>query len=236
MIGNNNKTLRMLLKNCENDKEECEQDIESSFEENSLANNLDIPSDQPLGIFASQLMEAKNKNIFQESDGYIFIGNYNQNGKKHGQGADYWPGGILSYEGDHVDGERSGYGLFFWRNGLIMYEGEISQGMFNGYGIKYNDLGYITNIGVWENNKFMSAEDIKIRRDSGVAYIIKEDQEIIARWPVCTSQQLISIPLIEKCQTEEFIIEDKAKIELMEMNHDNNNNKQPLDSETNEYQ
>lgn len=60
-------------------------------------------------------------------DGKIYEGEW-KDGKMHGRGKEFYPGGTLQFEGEYKEGQRDGFGKAYLHDGRLIYEGEWIKG------------------------------------------------------------------------------------------------------------
>ena len=81
---------------------------------------------------------------------------YLKDGQLQGEGKQYDPDGILSYEGEFVDGKRSGYGEEY-ENGELIYRGQFENGDYSGAGEEFKH-GLLVCSGTYENGKLNGSD------------------------------------------------------------------------------
>ena len=77
---------------------------------------------------------------YHNGDEIIFIGEY-LNGKKHGNGEEYFEEGFPKYKGKYLNGLRHGKGKEYHKEySILIFDGEYLNGKrWNGKGIEYDD-------------------------------------------------------------------------------------------------
>ena len=106
--------------------------------------------------------DGKGKEYKLNTDILLFEGEYS-NGKKNGEGKEFYESGKLKYEGGYINGKRDGIGKEYYEsgrlkykrnnvkeigeeyfeNGRIKYKGEYLNQKRNGKGTEYNEHGII---------------------------------------------------------------------------------------------
>ncbi|MCQ2471529.1 MAG: TIR domain-containing protein [Clostridia bacterium] len=84
--------------------------------------------------------------------GYKYVGQM-KDGKYHGEGTWYRPGGWEMYKGNWVDGKRHGKGIEYHYFGSILYDGDWVNGKRHGKGTWYSYDRSIIHKGEFENGK-----------------------------------------------------------------------------------
>jgi C-terminal processing protease CtpA/Prc len=92
--------------------------------------------------------ENKEKDKREDYDNSYYIGEFNENGKRHGQGTCYWNSGA-KYEGQWENGNRHGQGKMIYDSGDI-YDGAWKNDLRHGQGTYYWNSGAKYE-GQWEN-------------------------------------------------------------------------------------
>ena len=67
----------------------------------------------------------------QYLDGKCYEGEW-KNGKMHGSGKEFYPGGNIEFEGEYKESLREGYGKAYLHDGKLIYEGEWIRGEQSG--------------------------------------------------------------------------------------------------------
>ncbi|KAG5867761.1 hypothetical protein JTB14_013837 [Gonioctena quinquepunctata] len=79
------------------------------------------------------LLPIAAKGGYKYENGTIYIGTWNTEGKRQGEGHISFPNGVR-YDGSFEDGAFHGRGVLTFPDGA-KYEGEFSKGWFHGYGV-----------------------------------------------------------------------------------------------------
>ena len=70
----------------------------------------------------------KGKEYILNTNTIIFRGEY-INGKRNGEGKEYYENGKLEFEGEYINGKRSGKGQEYYENGNCRFKGEYINGL-----------------------------------------------------------------------------------------------------------
>ncbi len=62
---------------------------------------------------------------------------------------EYYPDGILKFEGNCRNGKPNGYGKSYYPDGRLQYEGMWSGGSFHGEGTLYDEKGNVISLMVF---------------------------------------------------------------------------------------
>lgn len=104
------------------------------------------------GVYVGEYNDQKKKHgqgKFTFENGDIYDGNWREN-KRHGSGKYQWAKGNI-YHGDWVEDKREGKGKMEWPDGSC-YEGDFGNSMFHGNGVfRFADGSEYT--GEWKNDK-----------------------------------------------------------------------------------
>ena len=100
---------------------------------------------------------------YHNGDEIIFIGEY-LNGKKHGNGEEYFEEGFPKYKGKYLNGLRHGKGKEYHKEySILIFDGEYLNGKrWNGKGIEYDEYyNEILYKGEYLNGKRCNGEGIE---------------------------------------------------------------------------
>ena len=99
------------------------------------------------------LKNGNGKVKYYHSDRSISFDGENLNGKKSGQGKEYYEN-ILYFEGKFLDGKRNGFGKqYFYKSDKLEYEGNYLNGKKHGKGKEYNKKGILIYDGNYLNDE-----------------------------------------------------------------------------------
>ena len=87
------------------------------------------------GKYIKEIRNGKGKEYELDSNILLFEGEY-KNGKKNGNGKEYYNNNKLKYEGEYKNGKRNGKGKEYNNKGKLVFEGEYKNG------IKIKGIGY----------------------------------------------------------------------------------------------
>ena len=90
-------------------------------------------------LFEGKLINGKRNGEgieYYENGKIKFIGEY-LNGKRNGQGKEYYDNGEKKFEGVYLNGKRNGKGKEYYDNGKLYFEGEYLNGARYGKGKEY---------------------------------------------------------------------------------------------------
>jgi antitoxin component YwqK of YwqJK toxin-antitoxin module len=87
------------------------------------------------------------------SDGGLLYAGECKDGKRHGKGKSYYPGGQFNYDGEWQYDKQHGQGKHYYRDGTLKYEGEWQYDKRHGQGKQYFKDGTLEYEGEWQNNE-----------------------------------------------------------------------------------
>ena len=90
------------------------------------------------------------KQKYEYPEGDTYIGQWNNEGKKHGVGTLHLMDGTI-YEGNFINGLFSGIGTLTFPDGTL-YEGQFQRGKYSGYGV-YTRIDEMKFEGRFKNGK-----------------------------------------------------------------------------------
>ena len=77
-----------------------------------------------------------------------------ENGKKNGNGVEYYKNNKKRYEGSFKNGNHHGNGKEYYDNGILKYFGEFNNGVYDKKGIEYDEEGNKLYEGEFKNGKY----------------------------------------------------------------------------------
>ena len=106
-----------------------------------------------VGEFNAQFMR-HGEGVRFSADGSVLANGQFCDGKQHGRGRRFCGGD--RYEGEFVAGQLSGLGAYTWANGRV-FEGEFGGDDFNGLGVVWTAEGEMAKCGRWANEELTEA-------------------------------------------------------------------------------
>ena len=117
-----------------------EQKLEMIIYNKKFQNKLGIDVEYYKKISGKYLIRENNGNgkVYElDTNKLIFEGEY-KDGKKNGEGKEFYKNGQLKFEGDYKDGKKNGIGKEFYENSYLKFKGEYRNGKrWNGKGYNY---------------------------------------------------------------------------------------------------
>lgn len=112
------------------------------IENNDDENNLEVGSEQK-----------NDTEVVTASGKYLYYGDLDENGNRHGKGRTVTPDGLTAYEGEYKDNLKDGFGVGYYKTGSINYIGNWSENNRNGAGVGYRLSDGTMHAGRWLENK-----------------------------------------------------------------------------------
>lgn len=112
------------------------------IENNDDENNLEVGSEQK-----------NDTEVVTASGKYLYYGDLDENGNRHGKGRTVTPDGLTAYEGEYKDNLKDGFGVGYYKTGSINYVGNWSENNRNGAGVGYRLSDGTMHAGRWLENK-----------------------------------------------------------------------------------
>lgn len=78
----------------------------------------------------------------------------------------YYPDGILKFEGNCKDGKPNGYGKSYFPSGKLQYEGMWAGGKYHGEGTLYDENGKLLYSGEWMDGHQMLSKFEKLKKET----------------------------------------------------------------------
>lgn len=98
--------------------------------------------------------EQKNDTeVVTASGKYLYYGDLDENGNRHGKGRTVTPDGLTAYEGEYKDNLKDGFGVGYYKTGSINYVGNWSENKRSGAGVGYRLSDGTMHAGRWLENK-----------------------------------------------------------------------------------
>lgn len=98
--------------------------------------------------------EAKNDSeILTTSGRYLYYGELDEAGNRHGKGRTVTPDGLTAYEGEYKNNLKDGFGVGYYKTGSINYVGSWVQNNRSGAGVGYRLSDGTMHAGRWIENR-----------------------------------------------------------------------------------
>ncbi|MCH5297713.1 MAG: hypothetical protein J1E85_08585 [Ruminococcus sp.] len=98
--------------------------------------------------------ELKNDTeIVTTSGKYLYYGDLDEIGNRHGKGRTVTPDGLTAYEGEYKNNLKDGFGVGYYKTGSINYVGNWIQNNRSGAGVGYRLSDGTMHAGRWIENK-----------------------------------------------------------------------------------
>lgn len=114
------------------------EEIEKNDDENNLEIGKEVEHDTE---------------IVTESGKYLYYGDLDEAGNRHGKGRTVTPDGFTAYEGDYKNNQKDGFGVGYYKSGNINYVGSWVQNNRSGAGVGYRLSDGTMHAGKWLENK-----------------------------------------------------------------------------------
>merc|ERR1711879_1054218 len=107
-------------------------------------------------------MGIEGSGVWHYGNGMRYEGEFSNN-LRHGSGTEYYTANAVRYHGQWSNGLYEGQGEYFDETSGF-YAGSFRRGMFHGIGqVKINNQ---TQIGVWENNRYVGGDKALVNQIS----------------------------------------------------------------------
>lgn len=98
--------------------------------------------------------EIKNDSeILTASGKYLYYGDLDESGNRHGKGRTITPDGLTAYEGEYRNNYKDGFGVGYYKTGSINYVGNWVENNRSGAGVGYRLSDNTMHAGRWLDNK-----------------------------------------------------------------------------------
>lgn len=133
------KTNKNLFGNVINVQNALESEqIENNDDENNIEIVNEVDND-------SEIITASGK--------YLYYGDLDEIGNRHGKGRTVTPDGLTAYEGEYKHNCKDGFGVGYYKTGSINYVGNWIENNRSGAGVGYRLSDSTMHAGKWFNNK-----------------------------------------------------------------------------------